>query len=147
MIKVLQVHISILFFFLGTVLITGCSNKPSDEELRTQVSEFLLKDYRSKLYTVENFQKVNGFENNDRTYTAQVQYDLVFKVDLQDAHQFLGDGSNDSFLQRSADALGLLSLTAQYGNFQAGDRVPQEDKVVLIKTEKGWRLKQEFLEE
>jgi hypothetical protein len=38
-------------------------------------------------------------------------------------------------------------LTAQYGNFKAGDRITQEDKLVLIKTEKGWRLKQEFLEE
>jgi hypothetical protein len=68
-------------------------------------------------------------------------------VDLEDAPQYLGDESDDSFLKKSADALGLLSLTAQYGNFQAGDRIPQEDKVVLIKTEKGWRLKQEFLDE
>jgi hypothetical protein len=137
---------------IGTLLIaislvTACANKPSDEELQTQVTAYLLKGYRSKLYTVENFQKINGFRNDENTYTVQVQYDLVFKVDLEDAPQYLGDESDDSFLKKSADALGLLSLTAQYGNFQAGDRIPQEDKVVLIKTEKGWRLKQEFLDE
>ena len=139
--------ILLLVVALIASLITACSNKPSDEELRTQVTAYLLKDYRSKLYTVENFQKVNGFENDVRTYTAHIQYDLVFKVDLQDAHQYLNDDSNNSFLKKSTDALGLLSLTAQYGNFQAGDRIPQEDKVVLIKTEKGWRLKKEFLDE
>ena len=137
---------------IGTLLIaislvTACANKTSDEELQTQVTAYLLKGYRSKLYTVENFQKINGFKNDENTYTVQVQYDLVFKVDLEDAPQYLGDESDDSFLKKSADALGLLSLTAQYGNFQAGDRIPQEDKVVLIKTEKGWRLKQEFLDE
>jgi hypothetical protein len=128
-------------------LVTACANKPGDEELRTQVTTYLLKDYRSKLYSVENFQKINGFKNDENTYTAQVQYDLVFKVDLQDAPQQLDDDANDSFLKKSADALGLLSLTAQYGNFKAGDRIKQQDKVVLIKTEKGWRLKQEFLDE
>jgi hypothetical protein len=132
---------------LFIAFITACSNKPSDEELRSQVTADLLKGYRNQLYTVENFQKVNGFENDERTYTAQVQYDLVFKVDLQDAPQFLGNDSSESFLQKSAEALGLLSITAEYGNFKAGDRIPQDEKVVLIKTEKGWRLKEEFLNE
>ena len=133
--------------FIVVALMAACANKPSDEELRTQVTASLLKGYLSKLYSVENFQKINGFKNDANTYTAQVQYDLVFKVDLQDAPQYLGNEADDSFLKRSADALGLLSLTAQYGNFKAGDRIPQEDKVVLINTEKGWRLKQEFLGE
>jgi hypothetical protein len=140
-------YLRICTVLLVFILATACSNKPSDEELREQVTANLLKDYRSKLYTVENFQKLNGFENDERTYTAQIQYDLVFKVDLQDAPQYLGDETNDSFLKQSADALGLLSMTAQYGNFKAGDRITQDDKVVLIKTEKGWRIKDEFLEE
>lgn len=100
--------ILLLVVALIASLITACSNNPSDEELRTQVTAYLLKDYRSKLYTVENFQKVNGFENDVRTYTAHIQYDLVFKVDLQDAHRYLNDDSNNSFLKKSSDALGLL---------------------------------------
>lgn len=140
-------YLRISTIFFAITLLAACTNKPSDDELSTQVTAYLLKGYRSKLYTVENFQKINGFKSDANTYMAQVQYDLVFKVDLQDAPKFLGDESDDSFLKKSADALGLLSLTAEYGNFKAGDRIPQEDKIVLINTEKGWRLKQEFLDE
>ncbi|MCG6968820.1 MAG: hypothetical protein LJE85_03545 [Gammaproteobacteria bacterium] len=132
---------------LVITLVTACANRPSDEELRTQITSYLLKGYRGKLYSVENFEKINGFKHNENTYTAHVQYDVVFKVDLEDATQLVTGESNDSFLKKGSDALGLLSLTAQYGNFKAGDRITQEDKLVLIKTEKGWRLKQEFLEE
>jgi hypothetical protein len=132
---------------LFVVLLTACANKPSEDELRTQVTTYLLKNNRDKLYSVENFQKVNGFQNDDRTYTAQVKYDLVFKVDLEDASKYIGEDANTTIVDKGIAALGLLSLTAQYGNFKAGDRVPQEEKVVLIKTEKGWRLKDEFLKE
>lgn len=143
----LRLNIVLALLFLSVVLLTACANKPGDEELRTQVTEQLLKGYRGKLYTVENFQKLNGFKNDEHTYTAHVQYDVVFKVDLQDAPQYLADETDETFLQKGSDALGLLALTAEYGNFKAGDRVTQDDKVVLIRTEKGWRLKEEFLEE
>jgi hypothetical protein len=129
------------------LLLTACANKPSNEELRTQVTAYLLKNNRDRLYSVENFQKVNGFQNDDRTYTAQVKYDLVFKINLEDAPQLIGEDANKTILDKGMAALGLLSLTAQYGNFKAGDRVSREEKVVLIKTEKGWRLKDEFLKE
>ena len=89
MIDYFRISILLLVITLATFSVASCSSRPNDEELRTQVTAYLLKDYRSKLYTIENFQKVNGFKNDERTYTAQVQYDLVFKVDLQDAHQFL----------------------------------------------------------
>ena len=140
-------YVSKVFILLTIILLTACSSKPSDEELQTQITNYLAKGGRDKLYIVENFQKVNGFENDEHTYTAQVQYDLVFKVDLQDAAQYMGEESSSSFVEQGIAAIGLLSLTAQYGNFKAGDRVPQEEKVVLIKTEKGWRLKEEFIKD
>lgn len=136
---------NMVFIGLIIVVLTACSNKPSDEELRTQVTAYLLKNNRDKLFSVENFQKVNGFQNDTNTYTAEVKYDLVFKISLEEASQLFGQGSNTSFLDKGITALGLLSLTAQYGNFKAGDRVARDEKVVLIKTEKGWRLKDEFL--
>jgi hypothetical protein len=142
-----RVAIAALLATLLTTLLTACSNKPSDEELRTQITTYLLKDNRDKLYSVENFKKVNGFQNDERTYTAQVRYDLVFKIDLADATKEIGEEPNKTFLDKGVAALGLLSLTALYGNFKAGDRVTKNEKVVLIKTEKGWRLKDEFLNE
>jgi hypothetical protein len=132
-------------FWLLFALLTACANKPGDGELRTQVTAYLLKHNRDKLFSVENFEKVNGFQNDERTYTAEVRYDLVFKIDLQDASQYIDEDSNKTFLDKGIAALGILSLTAQYGNFKAGDRVTQDEKVVLIKTENGWRLKDEFL--
>ena len=136
-----------LLILLSLALLTACANKPSDDQLRAQVTANLLKHNRDKLFSVENFEKVNGFQNDERTYTAEVKYDLVFKIDLQDAPQIIGDDSNKTFLDKGIATLGLLSLTAQYGNFKAGERVTQDEKVVLIKTEKGWRLKDEFLKE
>ena len=132
---------------LFVAILSGCSSKPSDEELRIQVTSYLLKNNRDKLFSVENFEKVNGFQNDERTYTADVKYDLVFKIDLQDASQYIGEDTNKTLLDKGIAALGILSLTAQYGNFKAGERTTQEEKVVLIKTEKGWRLKDEFLKD
>lgn len=141
--KILSVAVIFLFFFT----LSACSTKPSDEVLRAQVMDYLLKDNRDKLYSVENFRKVNGFQNDPVTYTAQVQYDLVFKIDWNDASQHMGEQSNSSLLRHGIAALGMLALTAQYGNFKAGDRITEDEKVVLIKTEQGWRLKEEFLNE
>ena len=138
---------ALLMLPLTALLLTACANKPSDEELRTQVTAYLLKHNRDKLFSVENFEKVNGFQNDEHSYTAEVKYDLVFKINLQDAPQIIGDDANKTFLDKGIATLGLLSLTAQYGNFKAGDRVTQDEKVVLIKTEKGWRLKDEFLKD
>ena len=147
MLNLFRITTALATVVIMITLATACANRPSDEELRTQITGHLLKGYRGKLYSVENFEKINGFKNNENTYTAHVQYDVVFKVDLEDATQLVTGESNGSFLKKGSDALGLLSLTAQYGNFKAGDRITQDDKLVLIKTEKGWRLKQEFLEE
>jgi len=137
---------NMVFIGLLVMVLTACSNKPSNEELRSQVTAYLLKHNRDKLFSVENFEKLNGFQNDENTYTAEVKYDLVFKIDLEEASQFIGEDSNRTILDKGIAALSILSLTAQYGHFKAGDRVTQDDKVVLIKTENGWRLKDEFLD-
>ena len=72
---------------------------------------------------------------------------LVFKKGLDDLANSLDNDEPSSLLDKGLAAVGMVALTAQYGNFKAGDRLPRDEKVTLIKTEQGWRLKQEFMED
>lgn len=136
------IFIGALSFFL-----VACADVPSDREIQIQVSNFLLKDNNYELYDIENFVKVNGFQQEDNTYIAHIKYELMFKKGLDDLANSLDSDEPSSLLDKGLAAVGMVALTAQYGNFKAGDRLPRDEKVTLIKTEQGWRLKQEFMED
>ena len=123
-------------------LLTACSNKPSVEELRQLVSTELGATGPQAIYLIENFKKDNGYDKDDRHYVAEISYELVFQKGLQDI-AVEADRTPGGPMEKFGKGMGLMTLGLLYGDFKAGDRLPQQKSVTLIKTENGWRIEKE----
>lgn len=123
-----------------SLLLAGCSGKPSDSEIESAIVGKFLADGGDQILQVENYQKINGFEKDSKTYIADVRYDLIFKKSIKELAQQLKQETNGSPREALEAGLTIKLFQMQYGDFEAGHRLTQERKVTLIKTENGWRI-------
>jgi hypothetical protein len=121
---------------LVAVLLGACSMKPSDELIAQQATTQLLQQYGDTIFEVSNFRKVNGISRDDNHYEAEVEYDLRFLVDLQDATERLQQKSGSIF----AASLEATALGLTYGNFKAGDTIHNKEWLHFVRSEKGWLI-------
>lgn len=120
-------------------LLAACTSRPSTTLIERQVVAQLTRGELDRIYTVENFRKVNGLPRDDNTYIAEVAYDLRFKTDIQGAARILQQGSGSIFAAGAEAA----RLAVEFGDFEAGDVVHREEQVRFVRTEKGWRIDEE----
>ena len=118
--KIILLIMAVLF------ILAGCSTKPSAD----QIKELLFDKVDYKIFDVQHFTKVNGFWKNNNTYVADVNYDIIFKVGLDDIKPEGGIGA----------AIFLVLLERQYGRFKKGDTRKRSQEITLIKKEKGWAI-------
>lgn len=62
---------------LSAVVLSACSNSPSDTDAKKAVEGAL---GGCRFLSLENFQKVNGIGNNDGSYTMEVKYSIKAKA-------------------------------------------------------------------
>ncbi|HEB60165.1 MAG TPA: hypothetical protein ENJ01_13155 [Gammaproteobacteria bacterium] len=129
-----------LAFLVLPLLLVACSNVPGEAEVAELVRNRLLGEGDNAYLSVENFEKLNGYEKDANHYVVQVRYQLVFHKSLDEISAELEAQSGDSILDQMSAGLGLMALRIRYGDFKAGDRFPVEEDVTLIRTEKGWRI-------
>lgn len=125
---------------LLALLLTACSKKPSQLEMQRQVETTLQDQGLDQLFTVEHFQKTNGFQKSDNVYIADVKYDLVFRKDFDEVLAELKQQASDNPVLVLTDGMSSMALRLQYGNFKAGQRITREEKITFINTEQGWRI-------
>ncbi len=125
---------------LTVLLLTlaACSSKPSSTEIESQVEHVVLADGRNKIFTIADFQKVNGASAAENTYTADIKYNLVFKVGLADLQRSVRAEGGGKELGDLGAALAGSAMLFAFGNFKAGDKLPQQEKVEFQKSENGW---------
>lgn len=126
-----------LSFFL-----VACSGKPSVSELEKLVAIELKANTPQAIFSIENFKKTDGLQQDAQHYSADVSYELVFNKSLQDiatqAQQAPGGA-----MDKLGAGMNLVSLTLLYGDFKVGDRLPRQQTLLLVKSENGWRLARE----
>lgn len=122
--------------------LTACSGKPSTGEMKTQFWASLQKDGMEELFSLSDFEKLNGYQKSDRVYIADLRYTLTFKKGLGEWTEELKTTSKDQPLQAFGAGLSLMAMQLQYGEFEKGDEVVQDAKITYIKTEQGWRIEQ-----
>ena len=118
------------------ILLSACSMKPSDEMITRQVTQQLLQQHGTEIFEVVNMKKVNGISRDDTYYEAEIEYDLRFLVNLEDATQALQPKSGSIFMA----GLEATALAATYGNFKKGDTIHKQEWVRFVRSEKGWML-------
>lgn len=119
-----------LAILLIALALTACSGKPSDSDVKRQYIEFISEDADPKIMTIENFERVNGLQQDENTYVVDVKYDIVMKKSFE---QIAKETPKDI-----GSMLGLVALEERMGQFKEGHRVTRKDKATFVKTEKGW---------
>ncbi|MEO1751854.1 hypothetical protein [Thiofaba sp. EF100] len=122
-------------------LLSACASKPSEQELQTLLAQTLCAEGPQSFCKVENLHKQNGYWK-DGHYVAEVRYELVFTKGLRDV-AIEAERQPGGPLDKLTQGLGLMTLGLLYGDFKAGDRLPREQAVTLLKTEQGWRIDKE----
>lgn len=123
-----------LVTLLVLLVLAGCSSKPTDVTIREQVTARLQQPYNGSVFEVVNFRKVNGIPRDRNNYIAEVEYDLHFKVGLDEAATALKEVSDNIF----AAGLKAATLGVTCGNFKAGDTLHKKEQVHFVRSEKGW---------
>lgn len=135
----------ILLIALLVFGLTACNFAPSESEIKIQVAKVALKDGGEKIFSFENFKKINGLMQKDGRYIAEVSYDLVFRKSLDTITQETRQKAAESPIIAIESGFRIMTQLLQYGQFEEGDRLSYHKKIALIKTERGWRLENEFL--
>jgi len=129
-----------VFVLLALFLLTACSSRPADDDVRRAIEARLQKAGLSDILRIENLERLDGYALNDNVYVVEVKYDLVFTRSFRDLEREAGAASEDAPLSAFLDTMSLIALQMQYGNFKAGDRVTKEESLRFVRAEKGWRI-------
>ena len=122
------------------LVLCACSKAPSDGKIEQQVVATLTAGGADKLYDVENFRKTNGLQKDDKTYEAQIHYEIVFKKAIDEFMRKM-----DANPMQPAGGLGAAYMVigkalAQGARIAPGQRVPVDESVTLLKTDNGWQV-------
>ena len=127
---------AIIFLFV----LAGCSSKPSSGDIEDQVIKNLLRDGLGEIIAIENFEKINGYEKDSRTYTAEIEYDVVFIEGLEGIAKMASNEAQGSPLDAMQAGLVIVMLRMKFGNFDAGYRFRKTENVTFVDSENGWVL-------
>lgn len=123
---------------------SGCTAPPSDEHIKVQIARHILPQAGEDIFAVENFQKLDGRLNEDKSYSVEVSYDLVFRKSLDEISAELSADAARAPFEAMDKGLKIFAKVMEFGNFKAGDRIHKREIYRFIKTEKSWRLTNEF---
>lgn len=115
-------------------------SKPSADEIEKQVSQVILSDGKDNIFGLANFQKVNGRSSQPDTYIADITYDLVFKVSLDDVGKHTSEEAGGGEVGEFSSIVASTAMLYKFGQFKAGDKLPKSESVTFHKTENGWLL-------
>ena len=130
----------IITLLLLSVLLAACSGVPEDKDIETMVRTTLLSDGLDDLFTMENFNKTNGFRKSDNVYIVDVEYDLVFQKSFIDVVREIRKDPTGPQYGMFGSKFILTAIQSNFGQFETGDRIHKTEKITLNKTEKGWLI-------
>ena len=130
----------IITLLLLSVLLAACSGVPDDKDIETMVRTTLLTDGLDDLFTMENFNKANGFRESDNVYIVDVEYDLVFQKSFIDVVREIRKDPTGPQYGMFGSKFILTAIQSNFGQFETGDRIHKAEKITLHKTEKGWQV-------
>lgn len=124
------------------MLLASCSGKPSNGEIESQIMQQITDEASNELYEVIDFEKINGFEQDDRTYVASVRYDIKFKKSLKEFSAAALKNVDENSLDGLSLNLFVAGLKHKFGDFEAGFVMTNNVDYTFIKTDNGWMLNQ-----
>lgn len=131
-----------LFMILSLTVLAGCSGPPGAEDIKQQLVS-VIAAHAGGMTAIENFEKINGHEKDEKTYIADVKYDLVFPKNAKEIlQQAIKETPPAALAARGSEGLALAAFGPAMLDLVAGQKFSIKDTVTLIETEKGWVLKE-----
>lgn len=109
-------------------MLAGCSGKPSESFMANQVNQKIHQKVGVEFVQIENFVKINGREEGDRKYLADVEYDIVFTK---------GPGA---VAKDKSAKWGKMQLQMLLGSFKKGGKKHIKASLLFAQSENGWVL-------
>lgn len=128
------------FIPLLALWLYGCSAGPGEEVIRQQVSDKLMAETDASLFEISDFAILDKEERMEDVYLVKVSYQLHFKQGLAQLQVLHDEDLVYDKVGPFQQEMGLMELERKYGDFEAGQVLPQQAEVWMMKTEQGWRL-------
>ncbi|WP_421202534.1 hypothetical protein [Aeromonas enteropelogenes] len=128
------------FIPLLALWLYGCSAGPGEEVIRQQVSDKLMAETDASLFEISDFAILDKEERMEGVYLVKVSYQLHFKLGLAQLQVLHDEDLVYDKVGPFQQEMGLMELERKYGDFEAGQVLPQQAEVWMMKTEQGWRL-------
>lgn len=132
-----------LLCYATFISLSACSGNPGNRDFTETLKQKLQNDGTSEIMSIVSVRKLNGYQPDERTYVAEVEYDLKFKRGLreivEEGKKNKRKNSRDFDPDAMAAGLNALWLASEYGEFEKGDTITQTTEIRYRKTEQGWR--------
>lgn len=132
-------------------LLAGCGSTPSANAIQRAIERSLFGRENHPWFALENFDFENGTEEGKNRYAAVVSYDIVLKKSGREILDSVAAGDVEGL---SPDLLPILlvrlfSKVLLEGKLAPdtlakGTRVHHQEKVALVKMDKGWEVASKF---
>ena len=122
-------------FLLGCmiVLLSACSGTPSESSMAEQIESGMNQAVGFEFVEVKNLKKINGIQESDSSYLAQLEFDLYFPKSIEQVVAPLGGR-----MQREMAGFKLGATVG--GAFAADDTRHRAVNYRFAKSENGWVL-------
>lgn len=117
--------------------LAACSDKPNDAKLEKILQQQVDSRYNG-LISIDDVKKLNGWQDNDNHYAAEVSYTITFKQSFK-SYMEEQTAKPGNPIEKMANGMSAGMLKLQYGDFKAGDEYPVAKEIITLrKSENGW---------
>jgi len=138
--------LSISVFLLSmAIALSGCLgiSQPTEEDIRYMSMEHFENEYPG-LFLAYEFQKDNGYKQNDTHYVAEVTIYAEALQSLEDYAKNLKNNDDLSTMEKLAMGMQITMIKLGMPDFKAKDEFEFKRHYLFIKTDNGWLLKKQL---
>lgn len=123
-------------------LLTACSDTPGDDVVRDALNRELTRAHLDELFQVTDVETVGRYPEDNDHIALDVRYTMEAQRDLSEYSDAVKRDQERDAMDRFAMVMALAAVRVEFGNFSKGDTFEQERRLMLERTEEGWRVEQ-----
>ncbi|HEX5678738.1 MAG TPA: hypothetical protein VFX91_12300 [Alcanivorax sp.] len=125
---------------LLVALLTACGDHPDDGVIRDALNQELKQAHLEELFEVTEVDIVGRYPEDDDHTTVDVRYTMQAQRGLSEYNNTVKRDEERDAVDRFAMVMALAAVRVEFGNFEKGDTFEQERRLMLERTEEGWRV-------
>ncbi len=123
-------------------LLAACSDAPDDDVIRGALNQELKQAHLNELFQVTDVDVAGRYPEDDDHVALDVRYTMQAQRDLSEYSKAVKRDEERDAMDRFAMVMALAAVRVEFGNFGEGDHFEQERRLMLERTEEGWRVQQ-----